>query len=400
MKSSFIGQLARLGEVYEISSDPSRLVAMEGLRGLAVLLVFFVHFHALFGQNLPETSWLRYVSQFMGTVGNSGVDLFFVMSGYLIYGLLLKRKIAYFRFVKRRVRRIYPTFVIVLGLYLLLSFLFPEHSKMEGSIVAKTVYIIQNVLLLPGMLSIRPLITVSWSLSYEIFFYLTIPIVVSAFRLRQWPSRNRMITAMVFWAAVSILLLHGGATGRPRMISFVTGIALYEVILEGHVEIWMRKGMELAAVAGVLASFILFYAVHAPRSQSQVNKFLPYLFLSVAFFWLCLCSLGGHGVLRRVFCWNPLRYLGNMSYSYYLIHGLTLEGIAWALPLSHRTSAGGVVGLLLLGMCATWTTSTLLFLVIEKRYSLASRPAPQPGVESPLVDDTGLPSTREVLLSQ
>jgi len=168
---------------YELSNDPARLNSMEGLRGLAVLMVFFVHFHALFGDYVLQSPILWRPSQFFGIVGNAGVDLFFVLSGYLIYGALIRHSVGLLGFLRRRIGRIYPAFLAVFALYLVLSFAFPHASKIQDLTgVAKVVYIVQNLLLLPGMLEIKPIITLAWSLSYEFFFYISAAVVIRATR--------------------------------------------------------------------------------------------------------------------------------------------------------------------------------------------------------------------------
>ncbi|HEY2847883.1 MAG TPA: acyltransferase family protein, partial [Pyrinomonadaceae bacterium] len=65
---------------------------MEGLRGLAVSLVFLVHYVALIRPWIEGHPLLDQVADGMHTIGNTGVDLFFVLSGYLIYGILLKKQ--------------------------------------------------------------------------------------------------------------------------------------------------------------------------------------------------------------------------------------------------------------------------------------------------------------------
>lgn len=349
---------------------------MEGLRGLAVLLVFFVHFHALFGIYLSSRLAFR-VSEFLGTVGNSGVDLFFVMSGYLIYGALIRREVGYFKFTSRRVRRIYPVFLAIFAVYLALSALFPQQNKIHGSVFLAGRYILANLLLLPGIFHIQPIISVAWSLSYEFFFYLTLPIVVSLAGMRQWKASRRLAAFALLWPLFGIASLHYGQDARARMISFIAGIVLYELVSAGRARFALTFAGEFAAVALVTASFAFFYEVHRPRSASQINAFLPVFALSATFVFLSFYCFEYSGFLKRVFSWSPLRYLGNMSYSYYLIHGLTLEGVAlvWlkiGLPISSLWAA---LSALIIGFCATWVTASLLFFFVEKRYSLLSKPA-------------------------
>jgi len=69
-------------------------------------------------------------------IGHSGVDLFFVLSGYLIYGALIRKKVSYLSFFRRSVERIYPTFLCVFAIYLVLSILFPEENKIPARSLA------------------------------------------------------------------------------------------------------------------------------------------------------------------------------------------------------------------------------------------------------------------------
>ena len=94
---------------------------MEGLRGFAVFLVFLVHYANLIRPwLLPESSLLEFAKA-LRLVGSSGVDLFFVLSGFVIYGSLISREQPFGRFLLRRVRRIYPAFIVVLSGYVVLS---------------------------------------------------------------------------------------------------------------------------------------------------------------------------------------------------------------------------------------------------------------------------------------
>jgi peptidoglycan/LPS O-acetylase OafA/YrhL len=361
--------ISRLTSAYEVEGGASRMIPMEGLRGLAVLLVFFVHYHALFGEYLVRGLWLRSISQFLGTIGNSGVDLFFVMSGYLIYGALIRRDVGYFRFARRRVQRIYPTFLSVFVAYLLLSFAFPQQSKIPAGAVAGGLYVLQNLFLLPGIFRITPMISVAWSLSFEFFFYLTLPILIAACGMRRWRAQLRLAFFALLWGSGGIALLYRGQANQGRMISFIAGIVLYEVLSVEKIRVLIPKRGEMGVLLLVMLSF--FYTVHAPRSQSKMNAFLPVFSLGVSFFFLCLYSFKCNGALSRAFCWTPFRYLGNMSYSYYLIHGLTLQAVAkvfgFVFPRMDSTVA---LLALVIGFSATWISSSFLFFLVEKRYSL------------------------------
>ncbi len=66
-----------LERIYAVEAGGERVLAMEGMRGVAVLLVFCVHYHALFQRYLADASAAMRVSRYVGTVGHAGVDLFF-----------------------------------------------------------------------------------------------------------------------------------------------------------------------------------------------------------------------------------------------------------------------------------------------------------------------------------
>jgi peptidoglycan/LPS O-acetylase OafA/YrhL len=87
------------------------------------------------------------------------------------------------------------------------------------------------------------------------------------------------------------------------------------------------------------------------------------------------CCLNATGSLKRVFSWTPVRWLGNMSYSYYLVHGLTLKAFAMlvhrGLGASASSNAFFWIGLPL-GLLMTLVSSTILFLLVEKRFSFSS----------------------------
>ena len=374
-QSRFIRSTERFFSQYEVGGGSSRIVPMEGLRGLAVLLVFFVHFDALFAHNLRGGSWLHGVFHFLGVIGNTGVDLFFVMSGYLIYGALIRREVGYGKFTRRRVERIYPTFLVVFVIYLILSALFPMENKIHGSFLTAGRYVLANLFLLPGIFAIKPIVTVAWSLSYEFLFYLTIPLLIGAARMRRWNCEYRLAAFVFLWILIGVMLLMQANDNRSRMIAFVVGIILFEVVNESKGGWLLHRVGEFCTIAMVLAAWWFYYQVRVVRPQSLVDPLFSLCLLSAAFFFFSFYSFQFDGPLQTVFSWAPIRYLGNMSYSYYLIHGLTLEGLAIVfVALRLPTSSPLIVLLaLLVGFAATWVTASALFFLVERKYSLKPR---------------------------
>ncbi len=206
---------------FEISHPTHRpILSMEGIRGFAVFLVFLVHYVSLVNPWLDKSTATYQVSIHTQSIGNVGVDLFFVLSGYLIYGMLIRKERPFGDYLMRRIQRIYPTFSAVFVLYLGLSAIFPSESKIPGGLEG-ALFILQNFFLLPGLFDITAIITVAWSLSYEFFYYLLIPVLIAVLRLRLWKWQYRV----VLFLSTTVLLFSYFAIfgGHIRLLMFVSG---------------------------------------------------------------------------------------------------------------------------------------------------------------------------------
>ncbi len=356
-----------LSKQLEIShSNHSPLKPMEGLRGIAVFLVFLVHYCSLIEPYLVVKSIEITILHTIHRLGNVGVDLFFVLSGFLIYGTLIRKsKTNFFQYLMRRIVRIYPTFLIIFLIYLCLSFIFPNENKIPNSLVYGGFYIIQNLLLLPGLFDITPIITVAWSLSYELFYYLFIPLVIALLNLRNWTLKQRII----FWCTVSIIgFIYFEIFGGPyRLLMFISGILLYEVFENKLINPTKYFGTLSLIVALVSYSFAPYL---------ELSGVMQMGILYVFFFIVCLEAFSknnGSAIWLNI---SPLRWLGNMSYSYYLMHGLTLKGcfmlMAWIIEPNKQFDTLFWFAMPLLFL-ATLISSFILFILIEKPFSLKNK---------------------------
>jgi exopolysaccharide production protein ExoZ len=349
-------ELARAGAAQNVRP-------MEGLRGFAVLLVFLVHYVTSIHPWLAGTGLIAFMDA-VHTVGNSGVDLFFVLSGYLIYGTLMARAQGFWPFMARRVARIYPVFIVLFAVYVALSIAMPAESKIPEPAFDAALYLAQNFLLLPGIFPVEPMITVAWSLSYEMLYYLLIPLLIAILGLRE---RSALWRVCLFAIAAVPWLVYCGSFGGPiRLAMFIAGILLYEAACAGK-----RAPGGAAALAALVAGLL---------STLATGVFaLKVALLGAAFFVLCFsCFARPHEWLGRAFSWTPLRWLGNMSYSYYLVHGLALKAgfMALASVLPAAASDGALLpAVLLLPMFGlTLVPAAVLFLTVERPFSLKARP--------------------------
>lgn len=369
---------ARFARLFELDGPGGRILSMEGLRGLAVTLVFFVHYESLFGAWVPQGTAGARAVRFLSLVGHAGVDLFFVLSGFLIYGAILKARTRYSTFMRRRIERIYPTFVAMLGTYILLGVLLPSEAKWPPGQGARLVYVIENLLLMPGMFDIVPIMTVAWSLGYEVFYYALIPVVVGVLGMRAWRPQWRVLTFLGLAAAFTVACFLGAR--RVQLIQFVSGILVYEACQSPTVRRLLER--RAARFAGLLAlvtflpgSFVFVTgAIPGLPSATSDRYVLQAVWLFAALFVLVLVTFRAAGPLRALFSATPLRWLGNMSYSYYLVHGLTLKALALMVARIHpgfRSTAIGHWAFLPVAFAVTLCTSAVVFAGIEKRFSLA-----------------------------
>lgn len=342
----------------------SPITPMEGLRGIAVFLVFLVHYSTFAEPFVPQNSFISSIHKFIFSIGNVGVDLFFVLSGYLIYGTLIKKKQPFGPYLLRRIKRIYPTFIFVFLIYLCLSYIFPNESKLPEISFGKAIYIVQNLLLLPGIFKIEPLIMVAWSLSYEFFYYLLIPILLFLLNLRKWKLKSRIS----FWLVISIFgfLLGDYYANNFRLIMFVSGILLFEFM-----SLDSLKFPRFSGLFGLVISLLLFGYFSSISLDNKIIK----LMLFISFFIVCFESFTRKNGSAMVFNYRPMRWLGNMSYSYYLIHGITLKALFLIFEKANGLIiSGGDYMYLYMWIpvfVITLITSFILFIFVEKPLSIA-----------------------------
>jgi exopolysaccharide production protein ExoZ len=371
---------------------------MEGARGLAVILVFFVHYYWALRLYLPAESASLWLSKTFERIGHAGVDIFFVLSGYLIYSAVRSRNYETLRFLRRRAVRLYPTFLAMLGLYIALSWAVPgRSSKWPVAWVDKLAYLAQNLLLTPGILKIDPLLSVAWTLSYEVLFYLGMPLLMVGFRLGRRPQWIRLSVLALFglsYGAASVLY---SATAWPgpllypfnhiRMSMFLGGVFLYELKDAPWMERFFTSrhgaGMSFAVFLGGLAlplwitkpSYLSFLVV--PAAWGEPVRTAGLLAGCPAFIACCLLA---NNFVARIMSADSIRWLGNMSYSYYLSHSLVVNGCGYGLHAIgiRQLPATAFWMLLPVTFAGTVLASALLFLVVEKPFSLAAKPRHRP----------------------
>jgi len=312
--------------------------------------------------------------------GSTGVDLFFVLSGYLIYGALIKKDVDLKSFYRKRINRIYPTFTFVFILYIFLSYFFQSENKIPNNgIYGASIYILQNFFLLPGIFNIKPIITVAWSLSYEIFYYLIIPILIMSLKLRSWRPTNRIFIFLVLTSSY-LFLCEIGVLSRERILMFISGVILYEFVVVFE---FLKKPFRFSSMLSLtvfLFAIISFGELTSDRYSFffDTNFNSNTLAISILFFSFMFFVMIGlrETKLSTFLSYCPLRYLGNMSYSYYLIHGLTIKftGLVLSYALHNHVLTGTELWLLSpIVFFLTLVSATILFVLVEKPFSVNNK---------------------------
>lgn len=357
----------RCFSLYEVPHGSHQTIApLEGVRAIAAFMVFIVHYCAQFTPWIAQDSltwdWIVYYRH----LGSKGVELFFIISGFLIYGMLMGKDRPFVPYIKRRLQRLYPTFLVVLLLYLCLSFVFPQESKLPNEWLAGLGYVLANLLMLPGMLPIEAIVTVSWSLSYELFFYLMVPALLYVTRLKHW-SRTQRITFLSSAALLGYLLVLFGYDSHSEMLLFIGGMLVYEIF---------QARAPYQAIVGSWIFPVTLALLVLIRWVGLAEK-LDILLLFIGFSLVCLCCFDTKTRLAKL-CSSPLlRCYGNMSYSYYLIHGVTLKCFFFVLATQVAPHHQWDVELYLWVVPVffmTWVVATGLFVCVEKPLSL-TKPA-------------------------
>ena len=313
----------------------SRLDHVQGLRGVVVVII------VLFHCDLPLTG------------GFVAVDAFFVISGYVIAGLLLREKratgrISFSKFYVRRVRRLLPVLTVMLVVVAALSLVLESPltgQRTTGRVGAYAAASLANVALYQtdvGYFAARAeTITMrhTWSLSVEEQFYLLFPLLV-VLALRRGRRLRALVVAMSVVAVLSFASLEAMAyfstlpgLGRPHSAAYYLPIGrVWEMAAGVWVAVWhlsrpplsVRTARWVGAVGAVgLLTAVVLYA--------ETESSDPALLLPVGGTALVLVSCRTPGLLSRALSWGPVCWIGDRSYGWYLWHWplIVLAANAW-----------------------------------------------------------------------
>jgi peptidoglycan/LPS O-acetylase OafA/YrhL len=357
---------------------PTRIPALDGIRGLAICLVLV--WHGFLQYSLPNHPQIASIVS-LGRLLWSGVDLFFVLSGFLIGGILLDAVTAqhYFApFYIRRAYRILPLYAAVLLLVLTATCLL-KHMGASGLFVDARVPLwyyptfLQNFWMARhgafGSYTLGP----TWSLAVEEQFYLTLPVII------RYVSRPRLwwIVGSMFVAAPLLRILLGESITHGALAGYVLMPCRADALGLGILAALIKRTPAVSGLVYRLRAYlyVAFGSVAAGLMALLLSRFEPggtegfgveYSLLAV-FYFLFLMSVLTNRKLEAALSIRPLRYVGTIAYGLYLLHRPFIVGfqdlVRWVHPIE-----SGWLSLLasISGICFATAAAALSWEYLEK----------------------------------
>jgi peptidoglycan/LPS O-acetylase OafA/YrhL len=285
---------------------------IDGLRAVAVLLVVFNHLHTRFNG------------------GYIGVDVFFVISGYLISAVIIQEmnrgEFSIVEFYERRIRRIFPALFVMMGVVTVLAWFYLTPSEVEeyARSMLAAVYSGSNLLFwheagyFDAPSSLKPLLH-TWSLAVEEQFYILFPLVLVL--VKRW-FPQRLQTAIWTISGISFAAACYWVWKAPTAAFFFAPLRAWELLIgtilsqkylpriEGAI------GRNIASIAGILLIFVPSL-MYSPQTPFPGLAALPPC-LGAAL--LIAAGDSGGSIVGSILSWRPVTFIGLISYSLYLWH--------------------------------------------------------------------------------
>ena len=333
---------------------PNYIPELQGLRGLAVLAVIVYHCHPRL-----EGTWIHYASLW----GWAGVNLFFVLSGFLITSILLeaREKPRYFRnFYARRALRIWPVYVLVLAAVYLQAPWFvggPVLAAVKAAPWLAYIFFVQNLF----HLALPPAIGPTWSLAIEEqYYFLWAPLV----RLLRRPRRLAAVLSAALVGSPLMRMTHLAWITPTHTLTHLDGIAwgsllalgLYTLPLSRRVWLWMGLS---ALPLGILAAATVAGGTAFLDSALAVG-FAGALLAAIA-------STGARNPLSAVLRRGPLAFYGRISYGLYMTHIMVFIFFGWFDLAMDRYGTAGNLAVVAFRLGASTVLATALWYGFESQ---------------------------------
>lgn len=309
----------------------SHIKELDGLRGFAILLVCIAHFYQVDEAVLYVDNKMFGIITFkVSQLGLKGVELFFILSGYLITRILVNTQNSsnYFKsFYMRRVLRIFPLYYFVLFLsFFVLPFLISIDAEAQQIIDSQWklwTYTSNMFFIYPVNWDISsfPNFGHFWSLSVEEHFYMVWPFIIYYFR-----NENviKLMWVMFLFSMLSWVLGFNESIFNWTTLKYSGALAIGGILAYyEYRNVEMLKKLYVR-IHRYIIIFLLFFLMSAfiPRSFGEVGALIGYIISLGLFSSLVLMAIFGNQKIKNLFDHEILFFIGKISYGIYVYHGL------------------------------------------------------------------------------
>lgn len=371
-------------KINEATIPKGHIPALDAVRGLAILPVMLYHFTIGYKHDVSSIFDISFIR--ICGAGWLGVDLFFVLSGFLITGILydtLQSPKYFMSFYGRRFLRIFPLYyaILITSFFVLPGFLPLGPSKLNVLLDNKwwfLSYLINWKIAYIGDFNAIPAGYI-WSLAIEEQFYLIWPLIIYVARSKQLQVAAWLLAGTI---AVRFGLLLLGAT--PTSVYVLTVSHLDGLLIGSIISLYLRtntvapgfhRHVKTAIILPSIAIFIMFIQQKEFYFYTLPVAYIGYLLLSVCFGGLLSTAIFSRisSVFGRIVNSKVLCSFGKYSYCLYLIHhpvGTALEKFVFN-PRTHLFLNSLVPALILFIILSTmvcWTLAYISWHLYEKQF--------------------------------
>jgi peptidoglycan/LPS O-acetylase OafA/YrhL len=278
-----------------------RLQSLDGLRGLAAIAVVLYHYGYRYSELIrPHTPGFKLV----GVNGHFGINLFFIISGFVIF-MSLERSRNAGDFAVSRFARLWPPYVVCACLTV--TVIVAAHFNPLGLTVKDALL---NLLMTNMALGNVAIDGSYWTLTYEVLFYAFAAIVFFLLRVR------RMEWACLAWLGLAFVARISGFNRHHLRIGVVLGVDFCHLFILGMMIylIWQRRHTWLTLVTAILAFTMTLFGPFYNPGNIALWQFIVMTAIFALSVWLAAENK------LKVLNIRPLIFLGEISYSLYLVH--------------------------------------------------------------------------------
>lgn len=325
----------------------NQVLSVQYLRGIAAIMVVWHH------TKIQVPAYEHYIP---GSFGASGVDIFFVISGFIMLITTFHSETNAKDFLAKRIIRVAPLYWLLTLTMVLVWLIFPAMFKV---LIVMPEALVKSLLFIPHYSlsyknDIFPLLVPGWTLNFEMFFYLLISLTLLV--ERRVGVRTLLLTILILVLIGEVSTSYTNPLYKtytsPMLLEFGTGIVLGLI--------WIHK----RTFINPLSSMMIFIAGWILLVINSELSFSKYMTITGATFI----------VLGALYCWKAnytnkyLRLIGDASYSIYLTHIFTLGIIRfiWIRWIGVETSNVSALAFAIISQVCSIYVGVVVYLKIEK----------------------------------